>query len=59
MERAHKEDVFVQKEVLQAELNSAAEYISELEKKYLKAQETSIELLKHLKNAEFEIETLK
>jgi len=37
MERAHKEDVFVQKEVLQAELNSAAEYISELEEKYLKA----------------------
>ena len=44
---------------LQKELDTAAEYINELEAKYLKAQEASIELLKHLKNAEFEIETLK
>lgn len=48
-----------EKQALQEELSSAADYISDLEAKYLKCSQTSIELLKHLKNAEFEIETLK
>ena len=36
-----------------------SDYISTLEAKYLKCSQTSIDILKHLKNAEFEIETLK
>lgn len=59
MARDHEAQIFAAKAELQKELDTAAEYINELEAKYLKAQETSIELLKHLRNAEFEIETLK
>ena len=59
MVRQHHDQIFSAKAELQKELDTAADYINELEKKYLKSQETSIELLKHLKNAEFEIETLK
>lgn len=38
------------------ELTNAGEYILELEAKFLKSQETSIELLTALKNCEFELE---
>jgi chromosome segregation ATPase len=59
MSRANAETIFAEKAKLQDELDAAAEYINDLEAKFLKSQETSIELLTHLKNAEFEIETLK
>jgi len=48
-----------QKENLQRELESATDYILELEEKVYKANKTSLELLKQLKEAEIEIETLK
>ena len=44
---------------LQKELESASDYILELEEKVYKANKTSLELLKQLKDAEVEIETLK
>jgi hypothetical protein len=44
---------------LQNELQRMGEYISDLEGKFLKCSQQSIDILKHLKNAEFEIETLK
>jgi len=48
-----------QKEGLQRELDNATDYILELEEKVYKANKTSLELLKQLKEAELEIETLK
>lgn len=48
-----------QKEHLQKELDNATDYILELEEKVYKANKTSLELLKQLKDAEVEIETLK
>ena len=59
MLRQHHEQIFQAKAGLQRELDTAADYINELENKYLNAQKTSIALLTQLKNAEFEIETLK
>lgn len=47
------------RESLQQEVESASEYILELEEKVYKANKTSLELLKQLKDAEMEIETLK
>jgi len=44
--RASRNQIFAAKEELQKELDTAADYINELEGKYLKSQETSIELLK-------------
>lgn len=44
---------------LQKELEDASDYILELEEKVYKANKTSLELLKQLKDAEVEIETLK
>ena len=44
---------------LQKELDHATDYILELEEKVYKANKTSLELLKQLKDAEVEIETLK
>ena len=47
------------REKLQQELENATDYILELEEKVYKANKTSLELLKQLKDAEVEIETLK
>lgn len=44
---------------MQSELNTASDYIVQLEEKVYKANKTSLELLKQLKDAEVEIETLK
>lgn len=44
---------------MQKELEQSTDYILELEEKVYKANKTSIELLKQLKDAEDEIETLK
>ena len=44
---------------LQKELETASDYILALEEKVYKANKTSLELLKQLKDAEIEIETLK
>jgi hypothetical protein len=48
-----------QKQQLQREQETASDYIIELEDKVYKANKTSLELLKHLKDAEGENETLK
>ena len=48
-----------QKTQLQRELETASDYILELEEKVYKANKTSLELLRQLKDAEVEIETLK
>jgi hypothetical protein len=45
--------------VLQREQETASDYILELEDKVYKANKTSLELLRHLKDAESENETLK
>jgi len=47
------------RDALQQEVESASDYILELEEKVYKANKTSLELLKQLKDAEMEIETLK
>jgi len=44
---------------LQKEIETASDYILALEEKVYKANKTSLELLKQLKDAEVEIETLK
>ena len=48
-----------QKEKVQNDLDQATDYIISLEEKVYKANKTSLELLKQLKDAEVEIETLK
>jgi chromosome segregation ATPase len=48
-----------QKTIMQKELETASDYILELEDKVYKANKTSLELLRQLKDAEVEIETLK
>jgi len=58
-ERASRNQIFAAKEELQKELDTAADYINELEAKYLKAQETCIEMLKQLKSLEYDYDTLK
>ena len=44
---------------MQKELETASDYIYALEEKVYKANKTSLELLKQLKDSEVEIETLK
>ena len=59
MTRQAHEQMNQQKDVLQNELDTATDYILELEEKVYKANKTSLELLKQLKDAEVEIDTLK
>ena len=59
MSREHIDQIDNQKLQLQKELETASDYILELEEKVYKANKTSLELLKQLKDAEVEIETLK
>jgi chromosome segregation ATPase len=58
-ERDRNEQMDQQKQQLQREQETASDYIIELEDKVYKANKTSLELLKHLKDAEGENETLK
>ena len=53
------QELLEQKQTLCGELENATDYILELEEKVYKANKTSLELLKQLKDAEVEIETLK
>jgi len=48
-----------QKKKQQKEIETASDYIMALEEKVYKANKTSLELLKQLKESEMEIETLK
>ena len=48
-----------QKAALQKDVDIASDYILELEDKVYRANKTSLELLRQLKDAEVEIETLK
>jgi peptidoglycan hydrolase CwlO-like protein len=57
--REHIQQLVDQKSTLQTELDNGTDYILELEEKVYKANKTSLELLKQLKDAEVEIETLK
>ena len=57
--KAQNEAMRSEKTQLQEELDTAAEYIKQLEEKIYKANKTSLELLRQLKDAEGEIETLK
>ena len=59
MARKQVQNVDEQKLKMQQELETASDYILELEEKVFKANKTSLELLKQLKEAEVEIETLK
>ena len=54
-----EEDNKAARENMQKELDGATDYVLELEEKVYKANKTSLELLKQLKDAEVEIETLK
>lgn len=59
MSREHIAKIDEEKSTLQKELETASDYILELEEKVYKANKTSLELLRQLKDAEVEIETLK
>ena len=59
MAREHIAKLDDEKNTLQKELETASDYILELEEKVYKANKTSLELLRQLKDAEVEIETLK
>jgi chromosome segregation ATPase len=59
MAREHIAKLDEEKNTLQKELETASDYILELEEKVYKANKTSLELLRQLKDAEVEIETLK
>ncbi len=59
MEREKNKNLESQKDALKKDLEIASDYILELEDKVYKANKTSLELLKQLKDAEVEIETLK
>lgn len=48
-----------EKDKLKADLNTASDYLLQQDEKVYKANQTSLELLKSLKEAELEIETLK
>lgn len=48
-----------QKDKLKKDLDTASDYLLEQDEKVHKANQTSLELLKNLKEAELEIETLK
>ena len=58
MSREHEHQLIEQKERIQTELENASSYIIELEEKFYKSQQTSLELLKQLKSVEFENEEL-
>jgi predicted RND superfamily exporter protein len=58
-ERERSDQLETQKATLQREQETASDYILELEDKVYKANKTSLELLRHLKDAEAENETLK
>lgn len=57
--REHLAQIDQQKSRLIHELETASDYIMEMEDKVYKANKTSLELLRQLKDAEVEIETLK
>ena len=59
MAKEHIDQIDEQKQQLQKEIETASDYILELEEKVYKANKTSLELLRQLKDAEVEIETLK
>ena len=54
-----EQDNKVARTTVQGELENSTDYILELEEKVYKANKTSLELLRQLKDAEVEIETLK
>lgn len=56
--REHEAQMDRAKQMLQAELENASAYIIDLENKFYKSQQTSLELLKQLKMLEFENEEL-
>ena len=56
--REHEVKLEEAKERMQVELENASSYIIELEEKFYKSQQTSLELLKQLKQVEFENEEL-
>ena len=56
---AREEQNRLARDQLRKELESATDYILELEEKVYKANKTSLELLKQLKDSEVEIDTLK
>ena len=56
--REHEAQMDKAKQRLQSELENASAYIIELENKFYKSQQTSLELLKQLKMVEFENEEL-
>lgn len=58
MAREHAAVLDDAKNKLQIELENASSYIIELEEKFYKSQQTSLELLKQLKQVEFENEEL-
>jgi hypothetical protein len=57
--RAHVADLEDQKDKLKKDLTIASDYLLEQDQKVHQANQTSLELLQHLKDAEIEIETLK
>ena len=59
MAKEHIDQLDKQKQQCQKEIETASDYIIELEEKVYKANKTSLELLRQLKEAEVEIETLK
>jgi len=59
MQQALNAQQETQKRKLQKELETASDYILALEDKVYRANKTSLELLRQLKDAEIEIETLK
>lgn len=58
-QRNRNQELDSQKEILQNEQLTASDYILEIEHKLYKANKTSLELIKLLKDAEGEIERLK
>jgi len=57
--REHEAQMDAAKQELQNQLTAAGAYIVELEDKLAKQHQTSLDLLKALKDAEYQIETLK
>ena len=58
-QKSRNQELEAQKEILQNEQLTASDYILEIEHKLYKANKTSLELIKLLKEAESEIEKLK
>jgi hypothetical protein len=56
MARQYSKEISEAKDELQSELQTASAYIVELEEKFYKAQRTSLDLLKELKQVEVKIE---